>query len=228
MKPFFNKLKDVNETLFAGVVILIMVIAFTFYNSKNTSIHTTPSTTPTPDITAYSKDELCKDWVFTSPSIQEVNFNKEMAQDRFVKYLRTALNNWLSGKYGSATHPKTSYECPYTGLMYGKQCPDGAFDEGDYSSGLSKIDPTYLKSKFIVLSADGAPGGGESIVLLFKDKPDKVFYAWVYRYRDDNDVIKGFDLRALDEYDLSKNEAPSVTETQKMFTNQICSPDIGF
>lgn len=175
-------------------------------------------------LVAHSKEELCKDSSFTAPLAQEMDFYKKVSKDNFVKYLRLALNNFLSGKYGTPTNPKTSYKCYDTGLIDGVQCPDGAFDDNGYTYGLSKIDPTYLKSKFIVLQVDSAPMGGETIILLFKDKPDKVFGAWVYGYSEN----RGFDLRAFSEYDLSQNEAQNIIETQKMFINQICSPDIGF
>lgn len=299
MKQFFSKLKEVNKTLFLGIVVLVAVITFVSYGSKSSnSLAKCPQDftdsdeknadfdrwakdfydkNPTASVvdlakarvnyykenncteaikrfedftagrvdektrnkfydlankvlladevlTAHSKEEFCKVNSFTAPLAQEMDFYKEVSKDDFVKYLRVALDNFLSGKYGTPTHPKTSYECYDTGLINGVQCPDGAFDEGDYSSGLSKIDQTYLKSKFIVLAVNDSAGGGKSIILLFKDKPDTVFYAWIYGYSEN----RGFDLRALDEYDLAKNEAPNIIETQKIFINQICSPDIGF
>lgn len=177
---------------------------------------------------ARSKEELCQVGSFTAPLAEELDFYQEVSRDDFVKYLRVALDNFLSGKYGSATHPRTSYKCLHTGLIEGVQCPDGTFDEeGEFKYGLSKIDRTYLASKFIVLGTDVAVTGGESIVLLFKDRPDKVFNAWVYRYRGEGDIIRGFDLRAFDEFDLTKHNAPDINETQEIFINQICSPELG-
>jgi len=38
----------------------------------------------------------------------------------------------------------------------------------------------YLKSKFIVMSRDGNPFGGTLVTILFQDRADKVFVAWVY------------------------------------------------
>src|SRR3989344_9210150 len=207
-----------------GVGILILVILL-FLMPKWDNSPTSTIKSPLAEI-AHSQVELCKAGAFSSPLAQEIDFNKGVVKDRFVQYLRIALDNWLSRKYGTATKPETSYECLHTGLLDGKQCPDGAFDDGDYENGLSKISQDYLKSKFVVLQTDPAPGGGESIVLIFKDKPDKAFYAWVYRYWENDPLdpkdIRGFDLRALNEYDLTENQAPSLQETQKMFINQLC------
>jgi len=218
-----------------GTVILIGILVFGRSYFMNSRIVSTP--TPTPYTVAYSKTDLCKEGAFTSPSIQEVNYNKEIAQDKFVQYLRTAINNWLSGRYGSAMNPKSS-ECSHYGLLDGKQCPDavyydanydpdGIFEEGDYDNDLSKIGLDYLESKFIILQTDPEPRGGKSIVLMFKNKPDKIFYAWIYGYLGENNKIVGFDLRALNEYDLAGNKAPSLGETQKVFINQLCNDSFG-
>ena len=45
---------------------------------------------------------------------------------------------------------------------------------------LKKWNSEYYKSKFAVLSRDENPFGGALITLIFQDKPDKVFVAWVY------------------------------------------------
>jgi len=218
------------------IVIDTVILIGIFYFGRNYFVgNITSSPTPTPDTVAHSKAELCKAGTFTSPSSEEINHE---IKDKFALYLRTALNNWLSGKYGSATNPKTSYECLHTGLLDGKQCPDGVyydanydpdgiFEEGDYDNDLSKINQDYLKSQFIVLEEGPAATGGASILLIFKDKPDKVFYAWVYRYLSEDDKIIGFDLRALEEYDVTKNGAPSLAETQDMFINQLCNDNFG-
>lgn len=89
------------------------------------------------------------------------------------------------------------------------------FDLVDYAD--------YMKSKFIVLTIDIAPGGGASIVLIFKNRPDKVFYVWIYKYEDNS----GYDLRGFTEYNLAKNEAPNIEKTQKLFINQLCDKDFG-
>ena len=209
-----------------GIGVIILGVLF-FIKENKSSPNPIPS--PPTSTIAHLKDELCKVGAYSTPLAQEISFNEEVVKDRFVQYLRIALNNWLSGKYDTISNPRLSNQCEYGGLVDGLQCPDTVFTDSSY--GISKIEQDYLKSKFIVFQTDPAPFGGESIVLMFKDKPDKVFYAWVYRYYDkdpsDPNDIRGFDLRALNEYDLTENKAPSIEETQKMFINQLCNEGLG-
>ncbi len=67
----------------------------------------------------------------------------------------------------------------YYGTYQKKHCEDSAYNPMTGPAFFSE-DSNFLRSKFIVLQTDIAPGGGESIILMFKDKPDKIFYAWVY------------------------------------------------
>jgi hypothetical protein len=69
-----------------------------------------------------------------------------------VRYLRTVFNSYLSGAGGD---PRES------GL-------------------LDKWSEDYFRSKFIVMSRNGNPFGGTLIAILFQDRPDKVFVAWIY------------------------------------------------
>ncbi len=45
---------------------------------------------------------------------------------------------------------------------------------------LNKCNRDYFRSKFIVMSREGNAFGGMLITILFQDRPDKVFVAWVY------------------------------------------------
>jgi hypothetical protein len=159
---------------------------------------------------------LCQTVPFNSPTATETNYNKSISEDPFVQYVRTALNDFLTNGYATCA----SGTCE-SGLLNDVHYPDGANFE------LQNISSDYLKSKFIVISTDVAPMGGKSIVLMFKDKPDKVFYAWVYDYRDSSGHNQGFDLRGFLEYDLKSNGAPDIETTQKMFIDQLCNPNFG-
>jgi len=81
-----------------------------------------------------------------------------------VLHLRKALNSYLDGTNigmeGGAVIEKRIIESTLTGL--------DAFDR------------MYYKSKFIVLSIEPYNYGGELITIIFQDKPDKIFQAWVY------------------------------------------------
>lgn len=146
-----------------------------------------------PEARFKTNEELCREGNFVAPLEQEIAFNESIKKDEFVQHLRKMLDNPEAG-IGLTTN----------------------FDN------ITKY-ADYIKSKFIVLSTDIAAGGGESIVLMFKDRPDKVFYAWVYDYKNNS----GYDLRGFTEYSLAKNEAPDIDETQKLFSSQLCDKDFG-
>jgi hypothetical protein len=60
------------------------------------------------------------------------------------------------------------------------------------SAGLDSFDKEYYKSKFAVLSLDNGITGGKLVDILFQDKPDRVFKAWVYKLGDGNYDLRDF------------------------------------
>ena len=46
--------------------------------------------------------------------------------------------------------------------------------------GLKLYDKEYFRSKFFVLTIENAEGGGVNLEIGFVDKPDRVFFAWIY------------------------------------------------
>ena len=59
---------------------------------------------------------------------------------------------------------------------------------------LNKWAPEYYKSKFMVCSRDQNSFGGTLVTIMFQDKPDKIFVAWVYPVGE----ARNLTLRALD------------------------------
>jgi hypothetical protein len=91
----------------------------------------------------------------------EANFTREQLKDYYkvyenddVKYLRRIFNRFLA-------KPLTKND--------------------QEINLLKKIDKQYLKSKFTVLSRNPDMFGNVHIMLVFSDKPDKVFLATVYK-----------------------------------------------
>lgn len=149
----------------------------------------------------------CKNIEFNIPSKEELDYNELIKEDPFVKYLRFTLNKFSDGDYIPCEDG-----CSVPGLFFSSHFEDSAYSE------LEQYDKEMLKSKFIVLQTDIAVGGGSSIVILFKEYPDWLYYAWVYSDSDDY-----FDLRDFHEYNLLKN----IEDIQKIFINQICNEDMG-
>jgi hypothetical protein len=165
-------------------------------------------------VIASTSQMLCKVGSFTEPLDNEIEYGQEIIKDKFVHYLRRAINDFLNDDYIDSEFCNGSF-----GLYNGKHCADSAYD----SNPILSYDNNFLRGKFIVLEADVAFGGGESIILMFKDKPDQLFYAWVYSDSDDY-----YDLRDFSEYSYDAENSISPAEAQKIFINQLCSEEFGF
>ncbi|MFA6304366.1 MAG: membrane lipoprotein lipid attachment site-containing protein [Patescibacteria group bacterium] len=153
-------------------------------------------------------NDICKTATFTPPLEQEIAYNNEIKQDEYVKYLRRSLDDYLSSNFSTQSRG--------FGLIDGIHYADSAY--GNFNM----IDPAYLKSKFIVLSTDFNPFGGKGITLIFKNKPDRIFYAWVYRY-----IGVGYDLRDLSDYEKLQDGSNGVKEVQAGAINQLCNDEFG-
>jgi hypothetical protein len=62
----------------------------------------------------------------------------------------------------------------------------------NFIRGLEAFDKKYYKSKFVVLTFTEHKSGGVEIRIMFQDKPDRIFDAWVYRYSDGDFELRGF------------------------------------
>lgn len=212
--------KFIKENWFKLIIVLCLIlIALTYvYVQFNESVKLSLddnfnlATTTINTKLASLNNNICEIETFTPPLTSEITYNNKIKKDEFVGYLRRSLDDFLSSQYV----PCVTASCS-VGLSNGIHYADSVYND------VARVDPAYLRSKFIVLSTDVAPGGGESIVLMFKDRPDKMFYAWVYG-REGQDY---FDLRGFSIYDPLKNDAPSIKDTQKIFINQLCNDEFG-
>lgn len=62
-------------------------------------------------------------------------------------------------------------------------------------SGLDSFDKSYYKSKFVVVTINDSIAGGKDIQIIFQDKPDRIFYAWVYQLADGTYELRGFNSK---------------------------------
>ena len=108
----------------------------------------------------------------SSPEIPEgeAHFTPEKLKDYYlvyknadVRYLRTLLDAYAQGKSKSA----------------------------EESRWLDKWSKDYYQSKFVLLSREGNTFGATLITIMFQDKPDKVFVAWVYPGGEDRALTLG-------------------------------------
>jgi len=111
-------------------------------------------------------------------------------KDPFALHIRKALNGYLAG------------------TNEGMESPDFAIEKGDLNGtpyGLAAFDKEYYQSKFVVLAIDDALYGGKDVLIIFQDKPDKIFTAWVYKLSDGEYDFRGFreNSEATKKIDLS-------------------------
>lgn len=83
-------------------------------------------------------------------------------------------------------------------------------------SGLADFDKLYYGSKFIVLSLNQNPYGGVNLYLMFQDKPDKVFVAWVYKLGDEEDYNE-FELRGFWEHEMTQGQIAQHNRQMRKF-----------
>jgi len=70
---------------------------------------------------------------------------------------------------------------------------------------LHKWNKDYFRSKFIVMSRENGTFGGTLITILFQDRPDKVFIAWVYPEGSNKQlVLRRFDVGDFSDEDLKR------------------------
>ena len=115
---------------------------------------------------------------------EEAQFTPERLNDYYlvyknsdVRYLRTLFYAYLHGARGREEEAKL----------------------------LRKWDKDYYRSKFVVLSRDGNIFGGTFITIMFQERPDKVFVAWVYREgTEERLTLRRFDLGKFNDEDIRR------------------------
>lgn len=70
---------------------------------------------------------------------------------------------------------------------------------------LHKWNKDYFRSKFMVMSREGNTFGGTLITILFQDRPDKVFVAWVYAEGNNKQLtLRRFDVGDFSDEDIRR------------------------
>lgn len=98
----------------------------------------------------------------------------------FVLYLRKALNAYLANDSAQA--------CIFEGAVK-EQRREGII------TGLEAFSKDYYKSKFIVATIDDDKENGKDIQVIFQDKPDRIFFAWVGNNPSGEICLLGFNSK---------------------------------
>ncbi|MFH1365929.1 MAG: hypothetical protein ABIG99_00850 [Patescibacteria group bacterium] len=165
MKKFIEKLRNfLSETTLGYIIVMLLIFFYWYgiiylnktYNSKETQ--------NTEDSDVLKIMEAIKKVESEEPSrISENPTEEEIYNSDYIKHIRVALDRYLKD-------PKSEVDASLSEpLDSGNECGLGSFDK------------SYYKSKFIVFFAQDNDYGGVQTYLFSIDKPDILFWAWVYK-----------------------------------------------
>jgi len=97
--------------------------------------------------------------------IGESPTEEEFVNYPHIKQIRLALNGYLNGTNDGL---EEDYALDLTNEDIGMKC------------GLNNFDREYYQSKFVVLSAENNDYGGIQAYIAFVDRPDAIFFVWIY------------------------------------------------
>ena len=101
------------------------------------------------------------------PGIAENPTEEGIYTNPFVMHIRTAFKNYLAGSTDGVEDWKAN-------------------TAGEQTCGLGSFDKALYKNKFVVLNAYKNDYGGVQADIVFVDKPDALFWAWVYQYGNES------------------------------------------
>lgn len=104
--------------------------------------------------------------------------DEQIYKNPFVTHIRVALDSYLKGTNQGMDFPEVVINAHNENRVPG--------------CGLSKFSKDYYQGKFIVLDSDTNELGGRQTDIVFIDKPDKIFWTWVYPLGDGSYSLRGF------------------------------------
>ena len=149
----------------------------------------------------YSDEELMKGIKYAEskmpPRITGDETEEDIYKNPYITHIRTALNGYLDGSNNGAEEAV-------------------ALDNASASSadcGLGRFDKSYYKSKFFVYDVSDSEYGGVQAWIVFIDKPDTIFWTWVYQLANKN---RDYSLRGFCKSGPPINRAAEFTTKMNM------------
>lgn len=156
-------------------IVLVIVAVFTLIKLKgNVSPTEKTPISPTPSATTTTKETIM------DASKDQLEGYYRVYQNPSVIFLRKALNAYLANDSAGVNISMAAVQ---------SETRDGII------SGLSSFSKDYYKSKFVVVTINKGISGGDDIQILFQDKPDRIFYAWVYKLASGDYELRGFNSK---------------------------------
>jgi hypothetical protein len=133
---------------------------------------------------------------------------KSVYQENNVIFLRKALDAYIENDSSKA--------CILQSAVTKSDGKDYGIEK--ITSGLEAFDKSYYKSKFVVATYkdNKETEGSKDIQIIFRDKPDRIFYAWIGRNPQGGICLLGFNSR--DDIDPAKLQE-TIKNTEPYFSN---------
>lgn len=112
---------------------------------------------------------------------------KSVYREDSITFLRKALNAYIENDSSKA--------CISQSAVTKSDSKDYGIEK--ITSGLEAFDKSYYKSKFVVATYvdNKETKGSKDIQIIFKDKPDRIFYAWIGRNPQGELCLLGFNSK---------------------------------
>jgi len=165
-----NRIRDFLSNTTGGSIILLILMMILFsgiiyiaktYDSKEAQ-NTEEINMDDPDVVKL-REAIKKLESQEPPRISENPTEEEIYNSEYVKHIRVALNGYLNGDISEADKPLSEIV------------------DGGNKCGLDSFDKSYYTSKFIVIGASDSDYGGVQANLFFIDKPNTLFWVWIYK-----------------------------------------------
>jgi len=169
-------------------LILLGAIFIAFKNENfflNTAKPSSPQLTTTP-IASRSAEEEIEELEFTREQLEGYY---EVYKNPYVLHIRKALNAYLNGTNEGISFPESVINAQ---VLEETSLDSGAESADLTPAGLDSFSKDYYRSKFIVFAINDGIMGGKIINIIFQDKPDKLFNAWIYQRAGGDYDLRGF------------------------------------
>ncbi len=173
--------------------LLLLILGFSVGYSVKPAITTTPIKYLPAEIKEIKTSEL---------NPKELEEYYRVYKNPNVVLLRESLNAYLAGD--------SSRACIFQGAVEAQRGMG-------IISGLDAFSKDYYKSKFIVATIDDNAENGKDIQIIFQDKPDRIFYAWVGKNPYEEDCLLGFNSKEDFEKEEAREEMRQLIEPYRQF-----------
>lgn len=143
-------------------IIIILIVGFCIYsyNKKETAVKVSDITdSETENIQSPQKQVLSDD---------DVKLYLSNLKTPYIKKLRMVFNKYYSGD-------------TLANVVEERLIVDSSSLDDNTKCGFKSFDRKYFNSKFVITDISENPLGGLIVQILFLDKPDRLFNAWVYQ-----------------------------------------------